>query len=438
MTTPPTGTGAAGGPRRTLSRPRRLAFAAGLALVLYLVTEALVFSVGALHFGGPSWIAATQERRLDLVEELHQRDGLFLQVHPYVGYVAQPPTTVGGDTNGRRRNYPVSPYGYADRASPIRTRDPEKVIIAITGGSVAWSFHMHGADRLRARLLQDPAFRGKSIEFVNLAVSGYKQPQQLMTLNYLLVLGAQFDTVINIDGFNEAALYEAENAPHHVFPAFPRSWHLRVETSGPRISRYRGLVESEAERQLELARGFSRPPWRYSPLANLLWWIADAHAETALRRVQEEYRSSAEAMAEANYAVVGPGTNFPSRAALYEHLVALWKNSSVQLNGLCAANGIRYYHFLQPNLFLAGSKPLTAPEQHMANHRDLAYRPGVLAAYPRMIAAGRDLAAQGEHFTDLTRIFATHPEGLYVDICHLNQAGNNLLADRVAAALLER
>ena len=31
---------------------------------------------------------------------------------------------------------------------------------------------------------------------------GYKQPQQLMAYNYLLSLGAEFDAVINIDGYN--------------------------------------------------------------------------------------------------------------------------------------------------------------------------------------------------------------------------------------------
>jgi len=294
---------------------------------------------------------------------------------------------------------------------------------------------MHGTARLKALLQQDPALAGKDIVFVNLAVSGYKQPQQLMTLNYMLVLGAQFDIVINIDGFNEAALYEAENADRHVFPAFPRSWQNRVEFTGARIGRYRGQVEYQVQNRVDLARGFSRLPWRYSPLCNLVWWIADCRSEIKIHDLEGDYRNS---VSVSDYVVEGPGWKFATRQDLHRHLVALWKNSSIQLDKLCAANGIRYYHFLQPNLLIPGSKPLTAAEQHMATYRDDMYRPGVQGAYPLMIEAGPALKAGGERFTDLTQMFAAHPEAIFGDLCHLNQAGNDLLADRVAEAIAGR
>jgi len=416
-------------------RFKRLSFATGLVFFLYLMTEFLVFVAAAIFDDRLSWIAWSQDRRDQLQVELEDRPGLLMQIHPYVGYVERPPKAVGGDSNGRPHAYDVTPYGYADTASPIHTRAPDRVIIAVTGGSVAWSFHMHGTARLKALLQQDPALAGKHIVFVNLAVSGYKQPQQLMTLNYLLVLGAQFDIVINIDGFNEAALYEAENADSHVFPAFPRSWQNRVEFNGPRVSRYRGQVEYAVQNRLDLARGFSRLPWRYSPVCNLVWWIADCRSEIKIRDLEVEYRESPSA---SDYVVEGPGWRFATPQDLHRHLVALWKNSSIQLDKLCAANGIRYYHFLQPNLLIGCSKPLTAPEQHMASHRDEMYRPGVIGSYPLMIEAGRALKAGGERFTDLTQMFAAHPEPIFGDLCHLNQVGNDLLADRIAEAIAGR
>ena len=187
-------------------RLKRLAFAAGLVFSLYLVTESLIFVTAAFFDHGLSWIARSQDRRDQVQVELEDRPGLLMQIHPYVGYVETPPKALGGDSNGRLHAYDVTPYGYADTASPIQTRAPDRLIIAVTGGSVAWSFHMHGTARLKALLQNAPALADKEIVFVNLAVSGYKQPQQLMTLNYMLILGAQFDIVINIDGFNEAAL----------------------------------------------------------------------------------------------------------------------------------------------------------------------------------------------------------------------------------------
>ncbi len=372
-------------------------------------------------------------RRDELQVEFNARPGLLLQVHPYVGYVETPPKAVGGDSNGRSRAYDVTPYGYADTGSPLQTRAPNRVIIAVTGGSVAWSFHMHGTARLKSLLQNDPALAGKDIVFVNLAVSGYKQPQQLMTLNYMLVLGAHFDIVINIDGFNEAALYEAENADLHVFPAFPRSWQTRVQFDGARISRYRGLVEYHAQNRADLARGFSRLPWRYSPLCNLVWWIADCRSEIKIHDIGGEYRNSASA---SDYVVEGPGWKFATSEDLHRHLAALWKNSSIQLDRLCTGNGIRYYHFLQPNLLIPGSKPLTPTEQHMADHRDNMYRPGVKGVYPLMIEEGHALKAGGERFTDLTQMFASHPEAVFRDLCHLNQVGNDLLANRIAEAIV--
>ena len=163
------------------------------------------------------------------------RNGLFSAGPPLCRLRRNPSEDRRRRLRGHPAHYPVSPYGYADKGSPILTRSPYKVIIGILGGSVAWSFHMHATDRLRTLLQENPEFAGKDLVFVNLAVSGYKQPQQLMTLNYMLVLGGQFDFIINIDGFNDVVLYEAENAARHVFPAFPRSWHVRVEISGPRL-----------------------------------------------------------------------------------------------------------------------------------------------------------------------------------------------------------
>jgi hypothetical protein len=78
---------------------------------------------------------------------------------------------------------------------------------------------------------------------------------------------------------------------------------------------------------------------------------------------------------------------------------------------------------------------MTWDEAEMAKNRDQRYRPGVEQGYPLLIEAGRDLKDRGERFTDLTGMFAAHPEAVYFDLCHLNQAGNDLLADRVAEAI---
>ncbi len=63
---------------------------------------------------------------------------------------------------------------------------------------------------------------------VNLGVAGYKQPQQLLALTYFLSLGAEYDLIINLDGYNEIVLPITDNYNVGVNPFFPRNWNLRI------------------------------------------------------------------------------------------------------------------------------------------------------------------------------------------------------------------
>jgi len=135
--------------------------------------------------------------------------------------------------------------------------------------------------------------------------------------------------------------------------------------------------------------------------------------------------------------MTGPRVDFETDADLYEHLVDIWQRSSLQLDRLCRANGIRYYHFLQPNQYVDGSKLLTADERSQAFTEDHPYRAGVEMGYPLLVRAGVDLSAQGVRFVDLTRVFIDEESTLYVDdCCHFNEAGNRLIAARVTHELL--
>ncbi|MFP6606164.1 MAG: hypothetical protein VCC19_06285, partial [Myxococcota bacterium] len=132
-------------------------------------------------------------------------------IHPYLGYVFD---RAGGNINR---------FGLPG-IDPFEPRSPNEIRVAITGGSVALQVFGEGSETLRTSLA--PAFPGKRIEFVGLTLGGYKQPQQLMALAWMLSLGAHFDVVVNLDGFNEVVLPYAENDPLGIHPAYPRSWHL--------------------------------------------------------------------------------------------------------------------------------------------------------------------------------------------------------------------
>ena len=60
---------------------------------------------------------------------------------------------------------------------------------------------------------------------------------------------------------------------------------------------------------------------------------------------------------------------FPDARRLTERrmlftLIDLWKRSSLQLHGICEANGIIDLHVLQSNLYLPGSRVMNAEENN--------------------------------------------------------------------------
>ena len=113
----------------------------------------------------------------------------------------------------------------------------------------------------------------------------------------------------------------------------------------------------------------------------------------------------------------------------------LWKLSSIQMAHLCAANGIEYYHFLQPNLHFEGSKLLSPEEKGMTGGSG-GYAPFARTGYPVLVEAGAELLEADVPFYDLTQIFANEPRTLYIDpCCHVNQLGNELMAAAIAEAI---
>ena len=134
-------------------------------------------------------------------------------------------------------------------------------------------------------------YRDKKIEIIRLAMSGYKQPQQLLALNFLLALGAEFDVIVNIDGYNEVALAVAENALSGVFVAYPRRWNARMQdVVDPRTYSlsYRLLELRATRQQLAAARVQSSLDW--SPTLNLIWYLRNRRLDQQVIDLGAELR----------------------------------------------------------------------------------------------------------------------------------------------------
>jgi len=422
--------------RQAAARLRRRAlFALAVAAAVAAASEAASFlALWALEGGAGGFRVVAQERQrqrgavagpaASAARASLPRDLAENALHSYLGVVGDPDQDPG-----------FSQYGFwGALGPPPPRRDPAKLLVVVVGGSLAADFASEGGRRLEERLARAPEYAGRKIVVLNAAHGGHKQPQQLMCLAYLLALGAEMDVLVNLDGFNEVALDAVENGPQGVFPLYPRSWALQMAgLDEPGLLVAAGKVAYLRDERRALADRFSGPA-RRGMTGSLVWRQLDRVVAAQLARAQAEV---ARYRPRHRYRLTGPPRALASESEVYDELARAWEVGSLQLHRLCRANGIRYVHFLQPNQYVEGSKPLGADERKVAFRDDHPYRRGVAAGYPRLRERGARLRAQGVAFTDLTGIFAGRREALYVDdCCHVGPAGYALIADAVADGLL--
>lgn len=361
--------------------------------------------------------SAEEEGSADTAPEFLEEE----RMHPFLGYVSE---AVGGGL--------VTQSGEGEFEHVVMEPSDNRIVIGIFGGSVAQHFTNNAVESMKEVLSSHSFFHGKEMVIVPVAMGGYKQPQQLIAFNYLLSLGAHFDIVINIDGFNEVAL-AGENVPQHVSPYFPRAWSARAK--GIPDAQFLSLMGEEAyvqSERVEWAQWFDGFLVRYSPTANLIWMMG----ERGYQHDVHELQSTMLSMQSESGAVLSTSV-FESDEELVKSLSEHWERSSEQMNALAKAEGIRYFHFLQPNQYVRGSKTLTRQEQIEAYNGESPYKKWVEIGYPYLRAAGSRLLAGGESFHDLTMLFRGTTSTVYKDnCCHFNKDGNIVLGRTVGQAII--
>jgi hypothetical protein len=272
---------------------------------------------------------------------------------------------------------------------------------------------------------------GRTIVTRCFAIGGYKQPQQLMTLNWVLSLGQHLDLVISLSGFNEVAMTATENLPAGVFPFFPRAWQLRIAGAKTTESMARLGELAYLRRQRSEKAGLCADwPLSWSPTCHLLWRTLDARAAADL--VEREQNLASASGDERPFVSFGPSFEGRSKAETYRLLGAQWARSETLMYHLARSAGVPSYHFLQPNQYVKGSKPMGEEERRIAISENQRFRLPVEEGYSYFIAAGEELVRSGVPFRDLTQLFAETEEVVYADdCCHLNQLGNAALGIEV-------
>jgi len=393
-----------------------------VSLTLLLVAVLLELgSTGLLAFFSGRVSHRDTQRRIssgDTWEAMGQVEVL----HPFLGYVHDP-NELGG----------VNQFGFTQMDAELPRRSPDRLVVGVTGGSVAMLLCQLGGETLRDEL--QARFPDREIVLSCLAVSGYEQPQQLMAFNYFRCLGAEYDVLINLDGFNEVVMEPIHN-PHAVtFDVYPKEWdrrvHALVSSSDTDFALLKLRLLELYETRRKRAAWMLRAPWRWSQTGQLLWWIRDQSLLARARQLEERKHEIDTGREYVKTGPPNPQLDLPGRQ---DELVDLWYRSSLWLHQVCAAADTTYVHALQPNQYLPDSKQLTAWERIHAYDPQSKCVKLVPQAYPQLRERGVELRSQGVHFVDLTMIFAETSETTYTDkCCHLNELGNELVAAALAA-----
>lgn len=356
--------------------------------------------------------------------------------HPYIGWVHNPDFLTNVDCCGL--GLKTNRYGFFDSSDGVHHRSPDRLIVAIAGGSVAWQMSCAGAETLRRKLHEIPAYRDREIHFVRLAQPGYKQPQSLYALNYYLLLGGEFDLVIGLDGYNEIALPVGENFPANVALDYPQGWHARTldivdardADFSLRVFEIRGIRQRKALVAVN-------SPLRFLPSYQLLWFVCEERLRDELIELETELMGRGYAR-KRGFINSGPHPLVRDQNTALLESVRLWKQATLQMHQLCESNDIRFVHAIQPNQYDPGSKPLSEYETANCYSDEVEYGKIVAQGYPLLRQAGAELRTLGVRHSDLTQIFAQTTDTLYVDpYCHVNTHGSELLAGALGDLVIQ-
>jgi hypothetical protein len=305
--------------------------------------------------------------------------------------------------------------------------------VFVLGGSVAAEFGNRAGPALQHGLAQLPALAGRAPRVWNNAYGGYKAPQTGNLLAWLFALGQAPDAVVLIDGFNEVAvgMTNAHSGMHPQMPSF-EFWGGLAHGKAVDARSLDLLVEVQTAQRAEQAIARTAVGWGFHHSA-LLTRITLSRLAVKRRAFNDALGRYLEAMRPPAGDVAVRGPEFDAAPeSVAAAAVRGWTENARLVEALCKAHGVAFVHVLQPTLYDAGSKPMTSDEQRAVDGPSN-WKEGVRHGYPRLREAGALLRGAGASCVDLTRMFETTSEPMYVDMCHLNEAGYARLAKAVLA-----
>jgi lysophospholipase L1-like esterase len=336
-------------------------------------------------YAGASWVNAYW-RELDECRRDQWASYVYWRRKPYQGRY------VNIDANGLRRTWTCD-------ENRRKTDDP--LTIFTFGGSTMWSVGARDDFTIASCLAKKLDQMGIESEVTNFGEFGYVSTQEVIALLRQLQRRNIPDLVVFYDGVNDVySTYQQQAA---------------------------GLPHSEFHRVQEF--NLSQPT-RYGSLGSL-FLRRTAHelslvrlSRNALRRVgtpapadgDVTYRNAAE-------------NSITGKDVLFRDLLAVYEGNMRMVEALGQSYGFQVLFYWQPTVFQ--KKHLTAYEE-AERDKVSAMEPFFRKAY-ELVGQG-DLAVQHDGvFHDVSGMLSDARQPIFIDWCHVSEAANELMAERMAA-----
>jgi lysophospholipase L1-like esterase len=331
--------------------------------------------VAADAYRGVPW-AADYFRELRAADSVAWTSYVYWRRRPFVGQFIN----VGSE--GLRRTYRPPAPGASGRP----------LTVFVFGGSTVWGTGVRDNFTIPSALARQLAADGSSdVAVTNFGESGYVSTQEVIALEVELRRGARPDVVVFYDGVNDT------------FAALQSGTAGTPQNEANRIAEFNLLHEA---RRGDLIREAVMRTFTGSATVQLL--------TRALRRVTGTDASAATA----------PRVD----ARVADDVVGIYANNVKAVEGLGNEFGFHSLFYWQPVIFTKDRQTeyelnQTAAVAYTASSYDLVY--DRIKKQPEL--------ASDPAFHDLSSIFHGEDRPFYIDFAHLSEAGNEVIAARIAA-----
>ncbi|NJK68925.1 MAG: hypothetical protein HC789_00380 [Microcoleus sp. CSU_2_2] len=367
------------------------------------------------------------------------KNSIVERFHPFFGFIQKPSPDFRPGFKVNNYGF-ISPYDY-----PLKKTNKNQFFIGVFGGSVASDYAIFQVQNkiLPNYLKQLPGLKDKEFVILSFATGGYKQPQQLLILNYFLALGQELDMVINIDGFNEVALSNLNNQ-NKIDLAMPSVQHIQPLTSIANNS----LSPKAMMAMVRIQENKTRINEGLESLPHCTLAVCDALTSVYIQNLVNNYRKDVIKFEQergkkqkddgGSIIYVNPNKSILTDSVAFDRMAWNWAKSSIFMNKVLSASKVPYFHVLQPNQYYQTKKVFSAAEKQIAFNQDTPYAQAVELGYPALFKKFPNLKKNNIDILNGVNIFDQTKEAVYVDsCCHYNKVGEAIFSDYVGSSILE-